>query len=236
MTVGGPDNDPRTGPVDPCPYAVRLGVIALGVRDEQDPDVERHLRDCPVCQRELARVTAMPTLLAAARAVGTDPDQPASDPAPLLLARVFEAIATERQTRSRRRLSLMVAATVLAAAASVGVAVTIRPPARQSPPPLAATSRSGVSAQMTVTAQPWGSRVAMTLTGLRPGTTCRLVVRAQDGRVETIGSWRVTYANTIPVEGMTSVPSDELVGFEVVDDKGRRLVTIAVPPAEGKDR
>lgn len=220
-----------------CPYAVRLGIVALGSRDDAaGAGIEDHLRECPSCRAELARLRELPRLLAVTREVGADPTRQHEAPAPQLLDRLFDAIGVERRQRRRRRIALSAAAAVVVGGAAAGVAVAAWPATPPAPPSLAGSSNLGVAAEARVAAQPWGSQIEMTLRGLTPGTTCRLLARARDGRVETAASWRVTYQRALRVEGMTSVPAAELAELQVVDDHDRRLVTVAVPPAEGKNR
>ncbi|MGW5359275.1 hypothetical protein [Actinopolymorpha pittospori] len=224
-------------PAPTCPYAVHLAILALGSRDDgAGVDIEDHLRECPSCRAELARLRELPRLLAVTREVGAAPTRQHEVPAPHLLDRLFDAIDVERRQRRRRRIGLSAAAAVVAGAAAAGVAVAAWPAAPPPPPSLAGSSNLGVAAEATVAARPWGSQIEMTLRGLTPGATCRLLARARDGRVETAASWRVTYQRSLRVEGMTSVPSAELTELQVVDDHDRRLVTVAVPPAEGKNR
>ncbi len=93
-----------------------------------------------------------------------------------------------------------------------------------------------MDADTAVAAWPWGSRVAMTLRGLTPGTSCRLVVHARDGRTESVGSWRVSYKDALRVEGMTAFGFDELDELEVVDGSNQRLVVVPVRTKERRPR
>jgi hypothetical protein len=121
-------------------------------------------------------------------------------PAPLasdLVGRVLSTIATERTTRDRRRRVALLAAVALILAGSLGGILYVlndQPPAPTAVPvPVAGASSSfGVSAMTSVHPQPGGTRIDMTLSGLTRDTSCRLIVKATDGRTETAASWRVT--------------------------------------------
>jgi hypothetical protein len=219
-----------------CKYVYRLGVLALGARDPlHGADVERHLRHCVECQDEYIRLAALPPLLATVTAADVDLSGPPADPAPELLDRVIDAVVGERQKR-RHRVLIAGAATALVVAAAAALGALAWPSAPEEPRSLAADSRFGVDATSTVVPKAWGTSIAMTLRGLTPGTSCRLVVHARDGRKETVGSWRVTYENAVQVEGMTALRFDELTDVEVVDSTDRSLVTVSVPTRDKASR
>ncbi len=219
-----------------CQFAYRLGVLALGARDPlQRADVERHLRLCLECQEEYTRLAELPPLLAAVTAADVDLAHPPADPAPELLDRVIDSVVGEHRKRRRRLLLAGVAAAVVVTTAAV-VGALAWPSTPQAPGSLAADSKFGVDATSTVVPKAWGTSIEMTLRGLTPGTSCRLVVHARDGRQETVGSWQVTYDNPVQVEGMTALRLDELDDLEVVDDTDRPLVTVSVPTAEERTR
>jgi hypothetical protein len=157
-----------------------------------------------------------------------------------LVDRVLTTIATERTTRDRHRRIALLAAVALILAGSLGGILYVLDD-RQQPTPTAvpvpvagANSSFGVSAMTSVHPQPGGTRIDMTLSGLTQDTSCRLVVRATDGRTETAASWRVTYQDTVQVAGMTSISAAQLAELAVIDDDGRQLITIAMAPPEGK--
>lgn len=222
-----------------CPHVERLGVFALGIDDAERAGVERHVAGCADCRAELAELRSLPTLLDAVRKAGIvfgdEPVRPPDD----LLDRVLVTIAAERvRTRKRRRrVAVFATAALLAGVSAAGVGAVLR--AEQSPDPVPlATARSpyGVSATTSATGRPWGTEIDMTLRGLPLGSSCRLVARADDGRTETAASWRVTYENSLTVEGMTSIAPDDLTELEVVDDNGRGLLTVAVTSPRGTPR
>lgn len=102
-------------PAPTCPYAVHLAILALGSRDDgAGVDLEDHLRECPSCRAELARLRELPRLLAVTREVGAAPTRQHEVPAPHLLDRLFDAIDVERRQRRRRRIGLSAAAAVVA--------------------------------------------------------------------------------------------------------------------------
>ncbi|MGH3490333.1 MAG: hypothetical protein ACRDP8_20795 [Actinopolymorphaceae bacterium] len=170
-------------------------------------------------------------------------------PVPLsddLLDRILAAIAAERTDqvapvtplrRWGRRAALGIAAAVALGGSVVGVAVLRDGPTSPDQTQLTAGRSSfGVTARTTVHDETWGTRIGMTLQGLPPLTSCRLVARAHDGRTETVASWRVTYDDALEVEGMSDFRAGELAELQVIDTTGRRLVTVAATPIGRKPR
>ncbi|MEQ7125258.1 zf-HC2 domain-containing protein [Actinopolymorpha sp. B11F2] len=170
---------------------------------------------------------------------------PESEAVDDLLDRILAAIATERTDQAakargvhwRRRVALGIAAAVALGGSGVGVAVArgelLTPDQTQL---VAGRSAYGVTATTSVRDEPWGTRIDMTLLGLPPLTSCRLVAKSHDGRTETVASWRVTYDDGLDVEGMSEFRADELAELQVIDTAGRRLVTVAATPIERPER
>jgi hypothetical protein len=223
-----------------CPHVRGLGVFVLGSQDTEREAAARHIASCLDCQAELAELQGLPALLATVRGAGIDLDEAPVRRPDDLLDRVLVTIAAERAgKRGRRRRTVLLAAValVVVAAAGTGVAFRAGPGFEPERVPLAASrSAFGVSATTSVLGRPWGTQVDMTLSGLPAGSSCRLVARAADGRTETAASWQVTYRDSLTVEGMTSIAPDDLTELEVVDDNGRRLITVAVTSVGGTPR
>jgi hypothetical protein len=221
-----------------CPHARRLGVFALGVEDSDRTSFERHLATCATCRAELSELAALAPLLATVERadIANVEEQRATHPPDELLDRVLATISTERGTvrssRRRRRLALAAAAVLIVGGTATGAVVAFQGSQAADQIQLVdGRSSMGVRATTSVLPEAWGTRIDMRLAGLPPRISCRLIARTDDGRTETAASWRVTYQDSIEVEGMTSLSPDDLAELEVIDDNGRRLITVPVRTA-----
>lgn len=221
-----------------CPHARRLGVFALGIEDSDRTSFERHLATCTACQAELSELNVLPSMLATVDSadIANLEQQRVTRPADELLDRVLATISNERgvlRSRHRRRwFALAAVAVLIVGGMATGAVVAIQGSHAAGQVQLAAgRSNVGVSATTAVRPEAWGTRIDMTLTGLPPRISCRLIARTADGRTETAASWRVTYQDSLEVEGMTSLSSEDLAELEVVDDSGRLLITVPVRTA-----
>ncbi|MYW05402.1 hypothetical protein GT354_45450, partial [Streptomyces sp. SID3343] len=78
--------------------------------------------------------------------------------------------------------------------------------------------RSGIGAEVRYAASEWGSNVDLTVSGIQPGTRCRLDVYGSRGRVETASSWVVPpagYPAGEQLRGTTGISVGEITGFSV---------------------
>ncbi|MEN3309509.1 MAG: hypothetical protein V7603_5711 [Micromonosporaceae bacterium] len=230
-----------------------LGPYALGVLDPAEAHaVEEHLASCAQCRAELADLSAM------ARALGEVPPEAFLDGPPeggdLLLRRTLRAVRGE-QEQSRRRRTVLVAAGVAAlAAAALGSGVLVgrqtagRPAAlpatsaAPSPGPSAAPSGTRVvsgrdpstGAAMVVSVIPAAGwvRVHATVTGVRAGQKCQiLVVPRGGGAGVSAGSWLVSARgerNGTTLDGAALVAPADVSAVQVVTFDGRTLVSVPV--------
>jgi hypothetical protein len=76
--------------------------------------------------------------------------------------------------------------------------------------------------------RPWGTRVQLRLTGVRPGERCRLIARGEGGRTEVAATWRAGYLGTADVPGAVAIPRHRLASLEVVGAGDRMLVRMPV--------
>jgi hypothetical protein len=230
-----------------CPHASDLAVFVLGV-DGHHP-LERHVAGCPTCQTELADLTAVTGLLAAVRQQGLEVAETTPTAFPDdLLDRVLAAIASERaaarRSRQRRRAAWFAAAAAAAVFGAAGGLVLAG--GDHVVAPAVTASQFGVEATTSLHPDPSGTRVEMALTNLPPVASCRLVARARDGRTETVTWWRGgTYDTAVDVTATSSIRPADLAELQVIDDRGRRLLTVAArghgphggsTPAEGNAR
>ncbi|MEY9877190.1 anti-sigma factor RsiW [Streptacidiphilus sp. MAP12-33] len=232
-----------------CQESVQLGAYLLGALDpEERATLEAHIAGCADCQAELLGMAPLPGLLrrtpfeeldetAEAAQTLTAP-HPAPPPAPTAApVRPASADRPARSTPSHRRprrRALVAAGVALAgAAAAVGAWVYVggaRP--GTATPTAAGTTVSAVDAQTHVTAtaaltpENWGTQVQLKLGNLPSGITCRLVVHARDGRVETAGTWGSGYSVATTVPASTSIGSSDIAGMDVVDGSGNVLVQL----------
>jgi anti-sigma factor RsiW len=103
----------------------------------------------------------------------------------------------------------------------------------EAPAPLTAAAsdpRTGVHGAAELTREPWGTRVELSLGGVRPGERCRLVARATGGRSEVAATWRAGYLGTAEVPGAVAIPADRLASLDVVTADDRVLVRMPVTP------
>jgi hypothetical protein len=217
-----------------CPRTVALGAYVLGALErEERSELEAHLESCPVCREELDRLAPLPGLLSrlsvaeAEELAAPEPD-PAERPAPLegALAAV---------TRARRRSRVLQVAAAVAALALVVVLAVGDPRSREgdgvAPAPLTASAfdaRTGVEGVAELGRRPWGTRVRLRLSGVRPGERCRLVARGEGGRTEVAATWRADYLGTADVPGAVAIPPHRLASLHVVGSGDRLLVRMPV--------
>jgi hypothetical protein len=159
---------------------------------------------------------------------GVLPPAPAHSAAPLERA-LFE-VARERRRSRLRRAAAVAAALVLAAVAVVGTPL-LGDDGRDEPAPLTAAAsdlQTGVHGSAELTREPWGTRIELSLAGVRPGEHCRLVARAAGGRSEVAATWRAGYLGTADVPGAVAIPADRVTSLDVVTADDRVLVRMPV--------
>lgn len=236
-----------------------IGAFVMGSLDEEDTRrVREHVARCVRCRAEYDELAGLPVLLARlteaeAQACGIA----ATGVAPGRLL----AAAGERVHRARRLRVLAAAAAAFlvllagtagwaladgddsstrAAPPSATATPSVPPPASPLPtgPPgrtvRASDAASGAGAELRYAATAWGSDVDLRLTGVKPGTLCRLDVYGTDGRAETASSWQVPatgYGSQEQIRGSTSIEIGDIAGFAVhaIEDDTRLL---EIPPAK----
>lgn len=154
---------------------------------------------------------------------------PESSTAPLERA-LFEVARERRRSRLMRAVGAAAAALVLAAAV-VGGGQLLGGGDGGGPAPLTAAAsdvRTGVHAAAELTPEPWGTRVALRLAGVRPGQRCRLVARSAGGRSEVAATWRAGYLGTAEVPGAVAIPAERLTSLDVVTPGDRVLVRMPI--------
>jgi Putative zinc-finger len=237
-----------------CPRTIALGAYVLGALERGErAELEKHLQTCGVCREELDRLAPLPGLLSRltvseAEVLDVAEPEPAElgpaevdpaevDPAEPRLAETSAPLerALFEVARERRRSRLMRTAAVAAALVLAAVAVISGPllggDGGDPPRPLTAAAtdlRTGVHGAAELIREPWGTRVELSLAGVRPGEHCRLVARGAGGRSEVAATWRASYLGRAEVPGAVSIPPEHLRSLDVVTADDRLLVRMPV--------
>jgi hypothetical protein len=157
------------------------------------------------------------------------PPAPAHSAAPL--ERALFAVARERRRSRLVRAAAVAAAVLLAAVALVGGPLLGGDDGGDRRAPLTAAAadlQTGVHGSAELTREPWGTRVELSLGGVRPGERCRLIARAVGGRSEVAATWRADYRGTAEVPGAVAIPADRLASLDVISAGDRLLVRMPV--------
>lgn len=225
------------------PYASWDAAYVLGaLTSDERLEFERHLTACDTCAVAVAEVAGMPGLLgkvpaSTALEFGDDPVgggavEPAEPPADLLPRLMTRA----RPHRRRRRLVLVGGVATAAAAAAVGVAVVLpaasERPAPDVPPgpsapvtarPMDAVTPSPLTAEVSLVAQEWGTRVDVTCRypaapdgGYGYGSReYALVVTDKTGAVTQLATWTAGAGQTVTPSATTSVPMPWIASIDI---------------------
>ncbi|MEY9968088.1 anti-sigma factor RsiW [Streptacidiphilus sp. MAP12-16] len=221
--------------------------------------VEQHLTGCTLCRAELLRMAPLPGLLRhtpfeelpettagtaspAHAGPATGPAEAAVEaPGGLDRAEQDDGDRTEQDDSRRhgprsprvRRDLIASALAVAALGTAIGIYMGTSVPADDHARPvvtLSATDASThVSTTATLTPEPSGTEVRLTLTGLPSGITCHLLVHARDGRTETAAGWASGYSRSTSIPASTSISPQDITRMDVVSDSGQLLVEIPHP-------
>jgi hypothetical protein len=223
-----------------------LGVYVMGAIDPADRDmVDSHLAWCVGCREELAGLAALPGRLGRVPAadvtvlVVDDPAQASTDgkyPPEAALRSLLERVATRRRRLMWRRAAAAAAVVVMASGGAVAVSRAVEPPRLQpsaSALPWAATvrgsdPRTGAAATVRYLTQPWGLQVQVQVSGIAPGTRCKLWVSGPGGRA-VAGGWTVAAGHTSAwYPASASLAMSGVRGFVVATPSGKSLVSVPV--------
>jgi hypothetical protein len=158
------------------------------------------------------------------------PPRRAAAPSSAPLERALFAVARERRRSRLMRVAAVAAALLIAAVALVGGPLSGDDGGDDPATFTAAASdlRTGVRGSAELTREPWGTRVELSLAGVRPGERCRLIARAAGGRSEVAATWRADYLGMAEVAGAVAIPADRLTSLDVVTADDRVLVRMPV--------
>jgi hypothetical protein len=215
-----------------------LGVYLLGaISRTERASVEEHLSSCRECQKELAGLAVLPSLLGKLNAgemralVDKGGDQPTDQQADGRLNRSATRVAGRR----RRRVWAVAAAAAVTLVAAAGTTQwlkieTSRPNVPLSQPWTAQAQGfdSQTRAGVTIRYSPrrWGTELDVHVTGIRPGTICQFWVTTAQGKKMAAGGWSI--ASTRPATwypASVASPTTNLRSFEVTT--GRTILVTA---------
>jgi predicted anti-sigma-YlaC factor YlaD len=203
-----------------------LAGYLLGMLDQPDRRrVEGHLAGCPDCRAELATLAPVPGWLAR-----LSPEEAARGPLapdPALAGRLVAAAgADRRRARHRRRALAAAAAAVVAAGTAGGVAAAVLPTATSPTVFRAADAATGVRGTVRLTAEPTGTAIDLTVSGVPSDDHCRLIAVSTAGARDVAGSWLAGYHGAAHVDGSTAIPRSRLAALLVEGPGGRTLLAV----------
>lgn len=212
----------------------QLGAYALGALEPRERgEVEAHLRECPACSAELARLAALPGLLARLSADEAAPPEPA--PADLG-ERALTALAARRRARRRRRQrwGAGLAGAAAAAAVAVGLLVVAGGDGGGGGVPLRIEPVAADAGQVAGTAwaegRDWGTAIGVDLRRLPDRPAYELTAIARDGHREVAATWAATEAGGARVQGSCAIRPADMAGYEVNAAGGEVLVRLEAGP------
>lgn len=183
-----------------------------------------HLASCPRCAAEFDELAGLPELMAQVHPEHLDFG--AEDVA--FTDRVLSAAVA----RSRRRRWLAGVAAVLIAAFAGSGYLLAQPPPAVVRAYAAMDPVSGVQAQVGLVAQPTGTAVDITISGVPPQQRCTLVAVAVNGATDIAGTWQASYAGSAHIHGSTAFTGAQLAALRIRTAAGRLLLTVPLtrPP------
>ncbi|MDO0924021.1 hypothetical protein QQY24_00620 [Streptomyces sp. TG1A-8] len=211
-------------------HAVRMELTELLMLERPLPTpLARHLAGCDACADEAEGVRRVIRTFERAESPLTIRDD--AHPARLARTPLGRAVRTKPSyARGRRRAALVTAAVALACC----VAVTVTADGDRSAP---AATRVTLSREGRMVERGWGTEVPVSLSGLRPGQTYRLMTADADGRRMPAGSLRADEGgSSLHTRMMTAMPRRRISVLLVQDEHGRLVASVKVtpPPATGE--
>ena len=200
-----------------------LGGLSAAARLE----FEDHLGGCAECGARVAELAGMPGILgrldaAAAAALRDLPAEPATEGTGPI------AHLARRVHRRRRAVALAGAAAVVVAATGGALLGSAGLAPAAAGMRLAPVAGSAVSAELTATAVPWGTRLSWSCTypdggaGYAP-TGYRLVVTTREGAARTVATWAGHGDGASGLSAATSVPRSDIRSIDIRATDGEVL-------------
>jgi hypothetical protein len=210
-----------------------LGALSSGERLEY----EAHLERCDDCGARVAELAGMPGVLArldrpsaeAIRDLPAEPAGTASKPSavPHLARRVH---------RRRRLVALAGAASVVVAALGGGAVGSLPVGSAIAATHLAPVGGSHVSAQLTATSVPWGTKLAWSCSyppnggGVYATSSYRLVVTTTGGRTTVVATWGAHGEGASGLAAATSIPRSAIRAVDIRTGTGAVLAKADLRP------
>lgn len=219
-------------------YAEWDAAYVLGALSSADRlEFEAHLAGCAACSARVADLAGLPGVLAHldARSAEALRELPATT-ADSATAQVGTVAHLARRVQRRRRLVALAGVAAVVAAAAGGAVLTAVVPTvpAAAETRLAPVGHSAVSAELTATAVPWGTRLAWACsypegTGGRYGATAyALVVTTDEGRTETVATWRAHGDGASGLSAATDIARGDIRTVEIRTEAGAVLARAAL--------
>ena len=201
---------------------VLMGAYVLGGLSEADHAAfAEHLRECPICQRELAQVSGIPRLLDLASDSALMPSAAeAGVPSDAHLPEPATVLALVRARRRRSRILTSVAAVVLAVA-MLGAGTALGMTLGRTPTPVAAAKISAspaagsqASVQVAFVTKQWGTELQIEGAGLPTAGEMTLWVYDTGGRDTQVATWSATPSGRVK---LTTACSSQLGDIQRVE-------------------
>ena len=232
-----------------CNFAHDDGSYVLGALSPAERQAfEEHLGGCPECARSVQELAGLPGLLArvdpGVLEPPTDHDPDPGPPLPVLVQQV---------RRAQRRRTLATAGIAAAAAVAVTVVALVgtgvvlgdrEPTSPASEPgsavgsaadvPMVPIGHAPVSASLVFESVAWGTRLDLTCTytaedteyDAPAGATYALFVRARDGQLEQVATWRSLPDKTMRLSAATALSRGDIRSVEVRTADGTSVLRL----------
>jgi hypothetical protein len=195
-----------------------IGLYVLGgLEPSERRAFDQHLRDCPECTAELARLECLPALLdGVPREVALELAQPSPSDVEHNTKRLLSELHMRRRQQRRRVAGLvaLVAAASLVIGAVAGPAVT---GPRQVKDSYTMSASSGLEVQLDLVHKGWGTELAMDGERLPDSGVLSLWVTDSTGKAHEVATWKATQAGRARLSAATAVETEEIVRVEIKD-------------------
>ncbi len=197
------------------------GYVLGGLSDADHAAYATHLRECPICQRELAQVSGIPRLLDLASDAALSPADmsPARSEPPIPEPAIVLALIRARRRRSRFLTS--VAAVALAAAMlGTGAAIGLNLGRTNTPAAAARISASpGTGSQAAVqvafVSKAWGTELQVDGANLPTDGEMALWVNDTGGRDTQVATWTATTSGKVKLTAACASHVDSIRTVEL---------------------
>ncbi len=201
-----------------CKMARTVSTEALMLARPLPDPVAQHLAECAACNAEADGVRRTIATLDAARRPRSRTAAPGLPSAQRLVPIVSRPQSPPPQ-RARGKILAAVAASLLAASLLLPTALTHN----QASQAAVSIERAGKMAP-----QPWGTEVPLSLSGLQPGRTYRLMAADAHGVRMSGGSVMVSTPQPVRTRMSTAMRRDAITTVLVEDQDGRLVATLQV--------